>query len=166
MMYSHKILLALSLFFASCTNEADNTSRKPSETAHTTGSDTTSVGPPEPPTSCYRRISGRDTFSLQLLAREDKLSGSLVFDNYEKDSSHGTITGNEENGVLRLWYTFRSEGMTSVMQVFFKRSGSKLIHGIGNMDSRGDSSFFTNPASVQYPGEESWPSVHCADQYK
>ena len=77
-------------------------------------------------TGCYMKIVGRDTAILMLEQNGKEYSGKMLYDNYEKDGSRGTIKGKEEEGILKLCYDFNSEGMHSVTEVYFKKENGKL----------------------------------------
>jgi hypothetical protein len=73
----------------------------------------------------------------------------LSFKNFEKDSSSGTFTGTYNSaGILIADYSFQSEGMSSVMQVAFKKDGDNFIRGHGTMNA--DGTRFANPAMLTY----------------
>ena len=103
-------------------------------------------------TGCYMQILKRDTFAANLQQQGNVVTGKLSFDNYEKDGSSGSVTGKLEADILKLKYAFSSEGMHSVMEVYFKYKDGNLIRGIGDMNTKGDSSFFINPATIKYDG--------------
>jgi hypothetical protein len=67
------------------------------------------------------KIIGRDTAILMLDQKGNMFTGKMLYDNYEKDGSRGTIKGKEDNEIIKLWYDFDSEGMHSVMEVYFKK---------------------------------------------
>jgi hypothetical protein len=101
---------------------------------------------------CYMQVLKRDTFAVILKQQGNTVTGRLTLDNYEKDGSTGTVTGKLEDGVLKLVYRFASEGMTSIMQVYFKHDGNTLTRGIGEMSTKGDSAYFIDPISIKYNG--------------
>ncbi|MEP7237657.1 MAG: hypothetical protein ABI685_07325 [Ferruginibacter sp.] len=109
---------------------------------------------------CYMEVLKQDTFTAHLQQQGNSISGRLVFNNYEKDGSTGNVTGKQEADILKLNYRFSSEGMSSVMQVYFKYKGGNLIRGIGDMDTKGDSTFFINPDAIKYEGGKLIP-VSC-----
>lgn len=104
-----------------------------------------------------------------------KVSGTLSFKNFQKDSSSGTFTGiysskawmvdaggnkvavngSSENSyafdiedVLFGEYTFQSEGTTSVAQIMFKKVGTDFVRGYGEMNATGDR--FDNLSEITY----------------
>jgi hypothetical protein len=68
---------------------------------------------------CYMKITGRDTAILMIDQKGSALTGKMLYDNFEKDGSRGIVKGTEEKEILKLWYDFQSEGMHSVMEVYF-----------------------------------------------
>jgi hypothetical protein len=79
---------------------------------------------------CYMKIIGRDTAILMLEQNGDMFTGKMLYDNYEKDGSRGTVKGKEDKEIIRLWYDFDSEGMHSVMEVYLKKDNGKLLRGV------------------------------------
>ncbi len=57
----------------------------------------------------YIKVTGRDTVRLQLKVVDSAVTGTMEFDNFEKDSSHGSVKGNVKNDRLYVWYNFSSE---------------------------------------------------------
>lgn len=101
---------------------------------------------------CFMQVLKRDTFAASLKQNGNNVSGKLSFDNYEKDGSTGTVHGKLQGDVLKLFYSFASEGMNSVMEVYFKYSDGKLVRGTGDMDNKGDTVYFKNPGAIKYDG--------------
>lgn len=109
---------------------------------------------------CYMEVLKRDTFTAHILQQHNKLTGRLFFNNYEKDKSSGTVSGLLEADILKLNYRFSSEGMSSVMEVYFKYKDGNLIRGIEEIKSMGDSVFFSNKAAIVYEGSE-FKGINC-----
>ena len=80
------------------------------------------------------------------------VTGKLSFNNSEKDGSTGIVKGKMEDNILKLYYRFVSEGMNSVMEVYFKYEDGKLLRGIGDTGNKSDTSYFTNVAAIKYNG--------------
>lgn len=103
---------------------------------------------------CYAMISGQDKYLLDIASQEGvHVTGTLAFNNYQKDSSHGTFDGTYENGILMGNYSFTSEGMDSVMQVAFKKMGDTLVRGYGPVVNEGTQ--FMSPDSITYNEKDS-----------
>jgi hypothetical protein len=110
---------------------------------------------------CYRQVIKRDTILLRLQQSGAALTGVMAFDNYEKDSSHGTINGSVENGLLVFWYRFFSEGTESVMQVVLRPTESGMIRATGEMINRGDTALFKDPGALQFDNNAGLIKVAC-----
>ena len=87
---------------------------------------------------CYVAHLAKDVYSLKISSQDgDMVEGTLVFKNFEKDSSSGTFKGTYANEILLGDYSFQSEGTYSVMQVVFKKSGNAFVRGYGETTEGG-----------------------------
>jgi hypothetical protein len=154
------LLLAFPIFLLSCNDNSDDASR----------SDTTGQSRPYPieesrdeysATGCYMRVVGRDTLVVRLEQHGDSVNGRIYFDNYQKDGSFGTATGNVSRDTVHLHYSFQSEGTSSVMEMYFQLKDGSLIRGTGEMGVRNDTAYFTSPATIVFPGNERLEKVPC-----
>lgn len=109
---------------------------------------------------CYMKITGRDTAIVMIVQKGNDLSGKMLYDNYEKDGSRGIVKGKHEGEILKLWYDFNSEGMRSVMQVYFKKENGRLLRGIGDMDVKTDTTHFIS--GINYSDKEAFNKVDCS----
>ena len=108
---------------------------------------------------CYMKITGRDTAILMLEQKGNSLSGKMLYDNFEKDGSRGTVNGMEDKEIIKLWYEFKSEGMHSVMEVYFKKENGRLLRGVGDMDVKTDTTYFIS--GINYSDKEAFNKVDC-----
>ncbi len=98
---------------------------------------------------CYIGRLAQDVYTLTILSVNGEVfEGKLSFKNFEKDSSSGTYQGTYRNGILLGDYSFNSEGMASVMQVIFKKSGNGFIRGYGDMTE--DGTHFSDINNITY----------------
>ena len=111
-------------------------------------------------TGCYMKIIGRDTAILMLEQKGNMFTGKMLYDNYEKDGSRGAVKGKEDKEIIKLWYDFDSEGMHSVMEVYFKKENGKLLRGVGDMDAKTDSAYFIS--GINYSDKEAFVRVDCS----
>lgn len=137
------------------------------ESSASTSSDASKTTPPktgersaEDPAGCYMKIIGRDTAILMLEQKGKEFSGKMLYDNYEKDGSRGTVKGKEDGEIIKLWYDFNSEGMHSVMEVFFKKETGRLLRGVGSMDAKTDTTYFIS--GINYSDKEAFNKVDCS----
>lgn len=112
-------------------------------------------------TNCYRYVLKRDTILLQLQQKGKTVTGLMSFDNYQKDSSHGDITGYENGDTLYVLYDFMSEGMRSVMEIALLKSGNSLIRGIGPLANKGDTVLYKDHQSIDYQAGQKLDPVDC-----
>ena len=108
-----------------------------------------SLNPPPSIKGCYVARLEKDVYSLAILSQNgESFEGTLVFKNFEKDSSSGTYKGTYKNGILLGKYSFQEEGTNSVMEVIFKKQGSDFIRGYGPLNEAGDG--FANLDDITY----------------
>ena len=87
----------------------------------------TPISKPETLASCYLGIVG-DSNSVITVDKQDgnKVSGSMAFVFAQKDSSYGTYKGAFVDGKLKVTYTFWSEGLQSVGDYEFTKTGKNF----------------------------------------
>lgn len=171
------IKLLVVLIAVGC-NQTDNTSISTNDTTNqaiskdevdTTGNVSVGNVNVQDYSGCYIRVLNRDTLTASLQQSGNNITGKLTFDNYQKDGSTGKVEGTVEDGIMKLIYSFQSEGMNSVMEVYFKADGKSLIRGIGEIKVKGDTAMYANPASINYPSGEKLDKVACtslAEKYR
>jgi hypothetical protein len=77
--------------------------------------------------SCYHATVGDSSSLLQIKdSSADQLTGELIFQNYEKDSSYGVFTGKFTADQLTIDFTFQSEGIESKRQIVLTKSADQL----------------------------------------
>jgi hypothetical protein len=167
-----RLLFILSVALFSCTgtsNREDNTSIQDTTIALIKDSkrrDQEEVTVEKPAgagmVDCYWQLLKRDTIVASLSQSGNVVTGKLSFDNFEKDGSSGMVTGKSENGIIKLWYSFESEGMKSVMEVWLKKQGDMLLRGIGDMNVRSDTAYFTNMGAVKFSESQVMKKIDCS----
>jgi hypothetical protein len=110
---------------------------------------------------CFWSILKRDSLVVSFFQYGNIITGKISFDNFEKDGSSGSVSGNIEDDIIRLWYTFKSEGMESVMEVWFKKQGNSLLRGIGPMDVKSDTSYFSDVTAIEFISGQALQKVDC-----
>lgn len=110
---------------------------------------------------CYWSILKRDSLVASLFQYGNIITGKMSFDNFEKDGSNGTVSGNIDADIIKLWYTFKSEGMESVMEVWFKKQGNSLLRGIGPMAVRSDTTYFNDITTIEFISGQALQKVDC-----
>lgn len=164
-MYRFLILLSLTMVFG-CKNLTVKTIQTDSDTTATHSKPIDDIIANVE--GCYMLVLQRDTFAAILQQQGNDLTGRMSFDNYEKDGSTGTVKGSLQGDKLKLVYSFASEGKNSVMELYFKYKDDTIIRGIGEMNTKGDSAYFMNPALIKYEGSvlKKIPCETLPDKYK
>ncbi|MES2329621.1 MAG: hypothetical protein V4539_08465 [Bacteroidota bacterium] len=137
-----KHLLRLScvcIVFACCSNPSE----APKET-------TTVSAVPSGNTHCYLYNDSSNIISLRATFQNDSISGALTYDIDQKDKNSGTIVGVVQGDLLVADYTFVSEGKSSVRQVVFKKTGSTLTGGVGEMVEKNGKMVFKDMGKLDF----------------
>ena len=111
-------------------------------------SETSVEGGPQP--GCYAFHESGSSIELQLEVNGDVASGDLLYSLEEKDKNTGTIQGIVKGNTLDAYYTFTSEGATSVREVIFQWVDNSLVEGIGEHVERNDTSFYADKKKVTF----------------
>ncbi len=100
---------------------------------------------------CYRKVTGRDTFELQLVVNDGDVKGVLAYNFHEKDKNNGTVDGILQDNIFRGKYHFTSEGVTSDRPVIFKMMGDQLYEALADSaDANGVPVFATDDARLRF----------------
>jgi len=76
---------------------------------------------------CYHAQVSTDNALLEITKQEGmSISGNLIQQHFQKDSSYGTFKGKFANNQLTATYSFYSEGQLSDREVIFKKSDKTL----------------------------------------
>ena len=153
------ILFSFLVFLLSCNNPSANSDTTSEDSTASGGTDTKEDKSFE---GCYRQVTGRDTIDLRLNQSGNSLSGTLSFDNFEKDASSGTVKGEVVNNQAVLWYDFDSEGMHSVMEIIYQADDNGLVRAVGDMRTRGDTAFFSDRTVIRFDRGQTLLKVDCS----
>lgn len=132
----------------SCKKEVKNAENLPETRIDTTRIETSAM---ESGKYLYQKEG--DTISLQLRLENGKANGELVYKLKEKDMNTGTIEGEVKDNVVIAFYTFQSEGSTSVRQVAFKFINKGLIEGYGAVEEKEGKVLFKDVNTLNYTDE-------------
>ena len=154
------LIASVVLMIAGCNN---NSGSEESTTTSTDSSDNvnTPVTVDSTISGCYSLMGNRDTSSLQLQVKGTHATGSLSYNNFEKDRNDGTFEGDIEDGILTGWYLFRSEGIMSVRQVAWKIGQDKLLPAQGEVTVRNDTAMFKDLGRLQFDSSRVYVKTPC-----
>ena len=95
-------------------------------------------------------LNNHDTVILKTIDVNGIITGTLVYNLYEKDKNRGTIQGKMKGDLLIADYSFTSEGTFSVRQVVFKKSDTTFIEGYGDIEDKNGKTIFKNTDSLDF----------------
>ena len=110
---------------------------------------------------CYQMIKNKDSAFLLLDVKDKKVTGSLTYSIYEKDSNKGSIAGKVEDSLIKAWYTFQSEGVTSVREMVFKIEAGHLLEGMAQIAMQNDTAIFAKNAILTYAMDRPFDKISC-----
>ena len=155
------------MMVTSCNSNTNSETRKTDSVVNENTVEKDETKPPQKAETsfagCYIKILKRDTMLLHLKQSGDSVFGKMNFDNYEKDSSSGEVSGVVDGDIIKLWYSFQSEGMHSIAELFFKKENEYLLRGIGDISNKSDTSYFTDHSAIIYPADQSFNKVDCSE---
>ena len=148
-----KPLLFISIIFivVSCNNRTADTDEEVS------AADT--VKPAQ--TDCYQYAHQHDTINLKMINDNGIVTGTLIYNLYEKDKNTGTVKGRMNDNVLIADYSFMSEGMVSTREVAFKKEGNFLVEGYGPVIEKDNKMLFKNKDSLIYNYSIKLTGINC-----
>ncbi|QQL48549.1 hypothetical protein [Mucilaginibacter ginkgonis] len=124
------LLFTTAAVITACSAPADKTSKTDTVVAGDTlakSSDTkTTNNTPTVSSLCYLHTQGKDSTSVELVIKGNKVSGVMNWLPYEKDSRKGKLDGTVKDSVINAVWTFMQEGMTDTMNVAFRVSNNTL----------------------------------------
>jgi len=110
---------------------------------------------------CYQYIKNRDTATLSIKTEDNKLTGTLGYNLYEKDKNAGTITGLVKGDTIITNYTFQSEGQTSVREVVFLKQGDLLKEGFGDVQEVKGEVKYKDLTKLKFDGSMAFSKIDC-----
>ncbi|TBO42427.1 hypothetical protein [Pedobacter kyonggii] len=110
---------------------------------------------------CYQYIKNRDTATLSLKIADNKVTGTLGYNLYEKDKNAGTIAGIVKGDTIIASYTFQSEGKTSIREVAFLKKGDQLAEGFGDIEEVKGETKFKHPSKLKFDGSMTFDKIDC-----
>jgi hypothetical protein len=116
------------LGMAACSSNTNNQAK----TDTVGGSDATAQTNNIPTVSslCFLRTEGkanRDSTSIELVIKGDKVSGQMNWLPYQKDSRRGTLDGMIKGDSIQAKWSFMQEGMQDTINLKFKLNNDQLV---------------------------------------
>lgn len=141
-----------------------NTTQTTGEAADTADKDTARMTIQIPESGCYANISGRDTVRLKVETFPNVVTGTLVYNFFEKDKNTGEIEGRLTGDTLLADYTFTSEGIRSTRQVIFLIRDSVAIEGYGDVEEKDGKMVFKDISKIDFSKGMKLTKVSCVEE--
>lgn len=121
------ILVAIAMAMVACTS-----SDKKENISDTVINRDTVAAPAEVEATsmCFLRTEGKsnkDTTSIELVIKGDKVSGQMYWHPFEKDSRKGTLSGTLKGDTANVVWSFMQEGMQDTIGLQFLTKGDNLM---------------------------------------
>ena len=100
--------------------------------------------------ACYAFEMHNDTILLNLTVENNKATGNLTYNFFEKDDNRGRLTGTMNGDTLFASYEFNSEGVTSVREVAFLKKDNTFTEGFGEMKEEEGKMVFENKKALNF----------------
>lgn len=112
---------------------------------------------------CYVGKLAKDRYVLSITEQNGiNIKADIAYLNYQKDSSSGKFVGTYQDGILSGIHSFRSEGMDSRRELFYRQVNSGFIPGYGPIEMFGDEERMKRPLKLTWnSGFVFLPSTNC-----
>ena len=110
---------------------------------------------------CYVMIISSDSAFMKLEQKNDALFGTLHYKRKEKDSNTGKVILKRIGARAEGYYTFNSEGKTSVRQIIFKIKPNAFAEAYGDIEMRNDTATLKFPHALNYEEKHPFNKVNC-----
>jgi hypothetical protein len=129
-----------------------------------TPKNTTTTGPiavEDTAQQCYYYITPKDMVSLRFRVTSKVITGNLNYAFAEKDRNTGMIKGHMNGDTLIADYTFMSEGVQSVREVAFLKTGDTFTEGYGEMKEENNKLCFMNLKTIRFDSQVVLSKMDC-----
>lgn len=119
-------ILVVAVIITSCNSAGDKSEAAALDTLTTARAPRT----PNAHALCFLRTDGnnnRDTTSIELVIKDDKITGLMNWMPYQKDSRKGKLQGTIKNDSIQAIWSFMQEGMTDTLNLQFKLQNNNLL---------------------------------------
>ncbi|MEO6905026.1 MAG: hypothetical protein ABI148_01585 [Ginsengibacter sp.] len=137
MKWKYLFIFGIICLFSSCNNQEQQ-------------APTAKIGIESNELNCYHYIKNKDTVILKMRSANGLVTGTLIYNIYEKDKNTGTIEGKMNGKMLFADYTFNAEGTKSIRPVAFKKVENNFMEGYGETEEQNGKLSFKNKDSLSF----------------
>ncbi len=99
---------------------------------------------------CFEQKEGDDIVFVTMLISGDSVTGTLVKDRFETENQTGNLKGVFNDGIIKVDYSFITDGVGYINQMVFKITGDTLLQGEGEMAEQNGKFIFKDEKSVSF----------------
>ena len=121
------LIIAIAFIMASCNNTGD---KSKAASIDTLADSSTPKRTPNAHALCFLRTEGnnnQDTTSIELVIKDNKVTGLMNWMPFEKDSRKGKLNGTIKNDTIDAVWSFMQEGMTDTLNLKFTIINNQLM---------------------------------------
>lgn len=101
-------------------------------------------------TRCFSLLEGQDLTAVQIQQDGNAISGYYAWEPFEKDGSHGMLSGEINDGLIKVSHTYMIEGSIQAEEAYFKLDGTQLLQGSGELIDDNGVMVVKDPANLQF----------------
>jgi len=113
------------------------------------------VSVPHSLNGCYEMTISGDTALMKIMQNNDFLTGTLMY------KRKGNVVLTKTNNRAEGYYTFQSEGKTSVRQMVFKIEKNSFAEGYGDIEMKKDTAIFKYSHALNFEEKHVFNHVIC-----
>lgn len=111
---------------------------------------------------CYLYANNRDTIKLILKENKTLVTGTLLFNFYEKDGSHGVFEGIMKGDTIYADYNFEAEGTKSKRELILLKKDNVVLQGYGELEvDAQNTTVFKENATITFDDKFPLTAVAC-----
>lgn len=122
------LILAAAVIIISCNSTGDKSDAASIDTLSNIGTPTNRT--PNAHAICFLRTEGKnnqDTTSIELVIKDNQVTGLMNWMPYQKDSRKGKLQGTIKNDTIQAVWSFMQEGITDTLKLQFRLSNNQLM---------------------------------------
>ncbi len=146
--------IIIALIFFSCTERVN-------EKKETRPESIPKISEPASLNGCYEMIISNDTAFMKIEQNSDVFNGTLNYKRKDKDSNKGNVSLTKKGNRAEGYYTFQSEGKTSVRQIVFEISNNSFAEGYGDIEMKNDTAVFKFPHALNFEVKHAYNKINC-----